>query len=95
LRHYRVGTTNKDEHKVELRNLIEKFESQTAEANNEHKAEVRKLNSRVEILTKEKELQKEQYESQIAELDSTIRGIEFRKSDPGNRQNVPALSLKL
>jgi hypothetical protein len=69
-----------NEHKVEIRNLNEKFESQIAEANNEHKAEIRKLSSRVEILAKEKDLQKEKYESQIAELDSTIRGLESKKS---------------
>ena len=55
-----------------------------AEVNNEHKAEVRKLSSRVEILTKEKELQKEKYEAQIAELDSTIRDIKSRKSASTN-----------
>ena len=32
------------------------------------------------ILAKEKDLQKEKYESQIAELDSTIRGLESKKS---------------
>ena len=70
-----------NEHRVEIRNLNERYESQIAEANNEYKAELRKLNSRVEILAKEKELQKEKYESQIAELDSTIRGLESKRSD--------------
>jgi DNA repair exonuclease SbcCD ATPase subunit len=69
-----------NDYKVEIRNLTEKYESQMAEANNEHKAELRKLNSRVEILTKEKELQKEQYESQIAELDSTALGDKSSES---------------
>ena len=81
----KIATIN-DENKVEIRNLNEKHESQIAETNNEYKAEVRKLNSRVEILTKEKELQKEKYESQIAELDSTIRGVESKKSDSTNEQ---------
>ena len=71
-----------NDYKVEIRNLNEKHESQMTEANNEHKAQLRKLTSRVEILTKEKELQKEQYESQIAELDSTARGS--KSSEPAD-----------
>ena len=70
-----------NEHKVEIRNLNEKYESQIAKINNEFKSESRKLNSRVEILTKEKELQKEQYEAQIADLESTARGSESDKAD--------------
>ena len=68
------------EHRAEIKNLNEKHESKIAEDNNEHKAEVRKLNSRVEILTKEKDLQKEQYESQIAELESTLGGLVSKRS---------------
>ncbi|MFC1893268.1 hypothetical protein ACFLYR_04430, partial [Chloroflexota bacterium] len=74
-----IAAANND-HKVEIRNLSERYESQIADANNENKSEVRKLNSRVEILAKEKELQKEKYESQIAELDSIIRGLQSKKS---------------
>jgi hypothetical protein len=74
-------TSIQNEHKVEIRNLTEKYETQINELHNEYKAEIRKLNSRVEILTKEKDLQKEQYESQIADLDSTIRGLGSRKSE--------------
>jgi hypothetical protein len=77
-------TTINDEHRVEIRNLNDKHESQIAETHNEYKAEIRRLNSRVEILTKEKDLQKEQYESQIADLDSTVRGFESKKSDSKN-----------
>ena len=79
----KIATIN-DENKVEIRNLNEKHESQIAETNNEYKAEIRRLNSRVEILTKEKELQKEQFESQIAELDSAIRRFEYKKLDSTN-----------
>jgi len=70
---------NNNEHKVEIKDLSERYESQIADTNNEYKAEIRKLNSRVEILAKEKDLQKEKYESQIAELDTTIRGLESQK----------------
>ncbi|UCD07998.1 MAG: hypothetical protein JSU79_06470 [Dehalococcoidales bacterium] len=73
-----------NEHKVEIRNLTEKYETQINELHNEYKAEIRKLSSRVEILAKEKDLQKEQYESQIADLDSTIRGLGSRKSESQN-----------
>jgi hypothetical protein len=65
-----------------------------AEANNEHKAELRKLNSRVEILTKEKELQKEQYESQIAELDSTARDGKSSESADGSEQPSEQVALE-
>jgi len=81
-------TTMQNEHKVEIRNLTEKYETQINELHNEYKAEIRKLGSRVEILTKEKDLQKEQYESQIADLDSTIRGLGSRKSESRNEDAV-------
>ena len=77
-----------NEHKVEIRNLTEKYETQINELHNEYKAEIRKLSSRVEILAKEKDLQKEQYESQIADLDSTIRGIGSNKSESNNEDEV-------
>jgi hypothetical protein len=76
----KIATIN-GEHKLEMRNQNERFESQIAEANNEHRAEVRKLDSRVQILTKEKELQKEKYEAEMAELESTIRGLQSKKPD--------------
>ena len=88
-----IATINND-HKVEIRNLTEKHESQMTETNNEHKAELRKLNSRVEILTKEKELQKEQYESQIAELDSTARGSTFDESADDLEQPSEQVALE-
>ena len=83
-----------NDYKVEIRNLTEKYESQIAEANNEHKAELRKLTSRVEILTKEKELQKEQYESQIAELDSTARGSTSDESADYSEQPSEQVALE-
>ena len=75
---------NKTIHKVEVRNLNEKYETQINELHNEYKAEIRKLSSRVEILAKEKDLQKEKYESQIADLDTTIRGLGSKKSESQN-----------